>query len=252
MDRAFEKPYQVRPNESDLYNELKVVSLLDLLQDIAWEHAGRLGLSVTDLLRDGRTWVLSRMHLQVKKTVPQGTELIIRTWPAGIHRLYAIREFSVRDTRGATVAAATSGWVILRADSLRPERPDRLLDRVKVLPERAVDDTFKPIPVLDPSAVQADRHFSVRWFDCDLNQHVNNTVYPAWALEALPDSFLQEHRCTRLEIQYVGMANYGDRAVSQYGPPATPAAESTSWLHRISRESDGADWTRLRSIWTPR
>jgi medium-chain acyl-[acyl-carrier-protein] hydrolase len=111
--KDYTKTYQVRPNESDRFNELKVVGLIDLLQDMAWEHASRLQLSIKDLMDQGKTWVLSRYHIRYLKPAFQGEEVIIKTWPVGVHRLYALRDFSVRTAAGDTIALATSGWVIL-------------------------------------------------------------------------------------------------------------------------------------------
>ncbi len=247
--KQYTKTYHIRPNESDRFNELKVVGLIDLLQDMAWEHASRLTLSISNLMDRGMTWVLSRYHIQYLKPVLQGEEVSIKTWPVGIHRLYAVRDFEVRNATNEVVAVATSGWLVLSYPELRPLKPNALLKNVITAPERGVEDDFPPLPKIGEANVEAT--FPVRWHDLDLNNHVNNSVYPRWALESLPVDILQNYRCREIEIQFVGMVGLGEGAIAK-AIPADPQNPYPVFHHQLFNAKTGKEITRLVSRWETR
>lgn len=245
---GLERNYRIRPNEADPFNELKATALLDLLQDIAWEHASQLGLSVTQLMERGQTWVLSRFHLSVFHPILQGQRIRIRTWPVGVYRLFAIRDFDIWSESGQCLGAATSGWLVLTWPELRPCRPDGLMDTVATHGERSIEDPFDTLPrVRHPAASVA---LTVRWNEIDINNHVNNTVYPLWAFESLPESFHRGWRCREVEIQFTGMALPGDSVcVLRDAEPRDP---ETHCLHQVNQADSGKELARIRTGWSPR
>lgn len=54
-------------------------------------------------------------------------------------------------------------------------------------------------------------NFGVRKDDIDMNGHVNNSVYLAWALEPLPDEFCGSRRAASLELWFLSEVFRGQR-----------------------------------------
>ena len=51
------KEYTVRSHETDCHGFLRVLSLMNVLQDIAVEHAESFGLGLRDCLKQNLAWV---------------------------------------------------------------------------------------------------------------------------------------------------------------------------------------------------
>jgi hypothetical protein len=77
----------------------------------------------------GVTWVLSRLRLENPVAIALGDEVEIETWPSGMERLFALREFVVRRRAdGAEVARASTQWLVLDLATRKPVRPAEVLD----------------------------------------------------------------------------------------------------------------------------
>jgi len=63
----FEKEYRVHVYETGPDGKLNLYSLFNYMQDIASDHAVKLGFGRDDLLRDNRFWVLSRVFAVIKE-----------------------------------------------------------------------------------------------------------------------------------------------------------------------------------------
>ena len=66
----FEKDYRIHVYETGPDGKLNLYSLFNYLQDIASDHAIKLGFGRNDLMKDNRFWVLSRVYA------------VINTWPS--------------------------------------------------------------------------------------------------------------------------------------------------------------------------
>jgi acyl-ACP thioesterase len=235
----------VRYHELDNCGNLRVATLLNYLQDTAGRHAMLLGVSMADLRKRGLTWVLSRIHLLVERYPRAGETVTIRTWPAIRQEIFTCREFELCDDHGNWVARATTSWAVLNAATRRPVRLEGNLPPYPLMPQRAVDDDFASLPAF-PEAATAEIGFRVLRTDLDINNHVNNTVYAGWALEAVPDS-VAAGKLTELEIAFRTEVHLGDCVFSRCAVADTGAV--TCCLHQISSQRDGRELARLRSSW---
>jgi len=193
------------------------------------------------------TWVLSRFHFEQLRPVRQGETLTLKTWPFGIQRLYAIREFEGHDERGLPVVRATSGWLLLELPALRPLRPQAYLESIQVHPQRVLEDDFSSFPKMRGDDAELEPPFHVRWHDLDINQHVNNTVYPRWAIEAMPPALLQSSWCRRMQIHFRGMVKAGDRVSVT---SSQPDPSQLHFLHSIRETTSDKACTFLVSDWS--
>jgi medium-chain acyl-[acyl-carrier-protein] hydrolase len=213
--------------------------LLDAMQETAGRHAEILGVGVRDLHAKGLTWVLARMHVQVAAVPAAGDAVRIATWPAGRHRLFAVREFQLTDEAGAEVLRATSAWALMNMATRRPARLDPHLPVYSRHPGRMLADDFAPLPPVERPGATA--FFRAAAADIDINDHVNNTVYLDWALRAAPDD-VRGRRPLSLEVAFLGEARLGDEVLCQSEMAASGAVVRQSLLDAAS----GRELTRLR------
>ena len=246
METFLEKQFRIRSYEVDFRGRVTPVAILNYLQDAAAEHAYRLGVAVTALQQQGLTWVLSRTHLRLCHAPGVGEVLRVVTWPSRRDDRFTCREFELRDRQENLVALATSSWAVLDLATRRPVHLDGSLPPYPLNPRRALDDDFASLPRL--AAAERELPFRVRLMDMDLNRHVNNAIYAAWALEAVPPEVLEECRLTELEISFRAEARHGDVIVSR---AAAESGEQGRYLHQITEMKEGRELTRLRTAWTP-
>ena len=77
----------------------------------------------------------------------------------------------------------------------------------KAIEERALNVEFsRPKPFENP---QTEQMFKVRFDDIDINNHVNNAVYPLWASESVGAKWRESHTPKRIELWFKKEALYG-------------------------------------------
>lgn len=242
-DYIFEKHYAVQSYETDQLGFARPVALLNYLQSAAGEHAALLGVAVSDLRKSGHTWVLSRLHLAME-CYPRGGETVrVRTWPATRDRLFTVRDFELFDKEAVLIGRATTSWAVL---NLKTRRPVKLADVLPLYPintERALQDAFSTLPVLEMA--QYELHLPVLRGDLDINRHVNNTVYAGWALETIPGEVDGSSSLASIEMDFRAEALYGDTIVSS----SARENEDGCFIHRIENGRDGREVARLRTRW---
>lgn len=239
------KTFQVRAVDIDSGGRIQPIIFMDYILESAGEQAALGGLAVTDLFKKGLTWVLSRFHVEFARFPKWGETVEIETWPSGLHSLYAVRDYEIKDPDGLA-AKATSSWLIVDLKTRRPVRPAEHLAEFPLLEKRAVADDFVSLPA--PAREDLFREFPVFFSDIDLNRHVTATVYIHRALETVPEEILFDFRPTSIEVNFRGEAFFGDRILSR----AERVIEDGRLVfrHRLSRASDDKELTILRTGWT--
>jgi medium-chain acyl-[acyl-carrier-protein] hydrolase len=246
-DAIHVKNFQVRAVDIDQGGRIQPVIFLDYLLESASEQAGLFEVGVADLFKEGRTWVLSRFHVEFDRFPPWGETLKIETWPSAKLPLYAIRDFEVSNEHGLA-ARATSSWLIVDLKTRRPVRTAEHLNGFPQRDRRAVEDDFASLPV--PSREDARKEFPVFFSDLDINRHFTATAYIHRALETVPREILFEYRPVSIEVNFRSEAFYGDSLVSRLERVDSPASDSRpTFLHRLSRASDDKELTLLRTSW---
>ena len=102
------KTYDTYPN-----GKLSIPSLLDFLQEAAGLHAIKLKFGMHDLNARNETWVLSRMRVEIERWPERGDAIVVETWPKGMDRLFAVRDFLVFDEKGEILARSSSYWLLI-------------------------------------------------------------------------------------------------------------------------------------------
>jgi acyl-ACP thioesterase len=238
--------FPVHTYEVDAFGTLEVPAVSGYLQEVAGLHAAQLGVGLDVLRARGLTWVLGRQRIELPVAVQVGETLEIETWPAGVDRLVALRDFRLRRSDGVEVGRATTQWLVLDVATRRPVRPDEVLDARFARPLlESVAPLARKLPA--PERWDRERRFHVRYSDIDGNLHVTNASYVAWAIEAAPVELWRSSRLAAVEVHYVAEVLHGESILSRTSQTAPGA-----FAHAIVREADGRELARLASAWAPR
>ena len=196
----FVRQYVVRSYEGDRNNNLRILTLLNIFQDLADDHAAALGFGLEFCIKEGMTWVGTGYVLEIDRLPKTHETIKVATWPSAKNKLSAYREFEVFAEDGKRIIRASSQWVLLNLEKRRPICVSEALSFHEPLPERAVETDFPKISDLD--GIDETFKFRVRFDDIDLNKHINNAVYILWATEAVDSDFRLAHNPAKISINF--------------------------------------------------
>ena len=237
----FTKEYALRTYECDKNNNLRLIALMNILQDMADSHATALGLGLDFCLKKGLAWVGSAYHLKINRLPVLHEKIMVETWPCEERLLGAVREFVVKSINGEPLIKASSLWILIDFARKRPVSLRDNLPQYTVLPEHAFESDFAKLPEIETP--DYTKRFSVRFDDIDVNNHVNNAVYPLWASEALNPEQRLSLTPSEIEINFKKECHYGEEI-----EVLTQTTQSTT-LHSIKSLTDGRELARLRFQW---
>ena len=242
MSAKHSKKYLIRTYECDKNSNLRLVTLMNIFQDIADEHASILGLGLEFCLQHGMAWVGSNYHLKVFRMPKLHEEITITTWPAVEKRLGAIRDFLITDANGNEIIQASSQWILIDVTRKRPISLKDNLPHYQIVDDRAIIEDFNT-KIPDIEYQDYSLSFNVRFDDIDINNHVNNAIYPLWASETVPADFRANKTIAELEIAFKKEGLYGEKV------NVVTQIKSNETIHHISSQTDGRELSRVRIVW---
>jgi fatty acyl-ACP thioesterase A len=175
------------------------------------------------------------------------------------------------------IGAATSTWVNINMSTRRITKlPDELKEPLRRLaaPESLhsipVEETKKKLQDFDRGSGVKSIAQIARRSDMDMNGHINNVVYIAWALESIPSAVYDSYHLHEIEVDFKAECKAGDTVQSYVhqlaehgeadpsrngnrngdGKKAAEAAEVV-FLHMLERcdEEGCTELVRARSTW---
>lgn len=233
----------------DFNGHLFVKTLCDLFNDTAEGQTEMLGVDVASMNDVGQTWMLHRLHIRLENMPGKDDEVIIETWPSGIDRLFALRDYQLLSEEREVLASATSEWMTI---DLTRRRPVRLSEKVISM------STGHSIPKIDlghllnekelPSEMIEGRHFTATFDNIDFNGHVTQASYMRWIINTLSFDFLCRHILTEVEVVYEHEIMPESDVVSEY---AKEIREDGLIIvsHRLKGTTDGRTHCVAKSVW---
>lgn len=228
--------------------QLKIVSILNFLQDAASEHAAILGVSGFDLAREDLAWVVSRYQIEIKAPPKWHDEIWIETWRTPVNNLYELRQFRIIDSNAREIATARAFWVMVKKENGRPVRLSRYLpDRFLQQNTPSATEFFQTPK--GPERVDFELPFKIRMHDLDLNHHVNNAIYVEWAVETVPEPLLVNYKPETINVTFHRESFYGEAIVSR--TQILETREGPQTRHSILGKKGTMELARINISWRP-
>lgn len=201
--------FKIRSYETDEFNHLKISSVFNFMQVAAGLNAEELGFGYTQLNPRGIFWILSRVILEWHGNVKFDEDLIVETWPKGIERLFAIRDFRFYSQDGGNIGKATTAWLMMDAKSGRPVNPaNERFDLPLFDLQPAIDEL--PGKIAEPAEMTLLTKRSTVYSDIDVNLHVNNAKYLEYIFDALQTKSIFPIRNCRIQVNYLKELKQGE------------------------------------------
>ncbi len=181
---TFETQFRIRQSQFDRNGKFKLNAWFDLLQEAAGLHADQLGVGMGDFFAANRCWVLARIRVAIAADPRPGSLATVLTYPRGARRLFAERQFLVKDEAGNELLRGSSRWMMLDRETGRPLSLDPIIDHI---PANADLPQFFDFAAKLPTAEKFDRTLTipVRHTMEDINGHLNNAEYIGAAQDVL-------------------------------------------------------------------
>jgi medium-chain acyl-[acyl-carrier-protein] hydrolase len=203
-------PFRVRSYEVEKDGKARISSVCNYFQEAAGLHAKQLKFDISDLVKQGLTWILYRLHVKVLRFPGRWEEITVSTWPSGGNEIRAFRDYELWDAKGERIAIGLSQWMMLDTGKKRP---------VKITPEVMGFGKHAPDHVLpeERSAITEVKNGESKLIataglhDLDMNGHVNNVKYIDWSAGFMSPENFAAKKCTEIQIQYTREANAGDK-----------------------------------------
>lgn len=216
--------YVVRTYECAPDGSLQVPQLLNFLQEIASNHAAKLGFDfpVIDAATGARgAWVLAQIRLHMDRHPKWRDCVRVRTIPHDGRGLFAHRDFDIELADGTHCGIATSRWMVIDPATRRAVRiPESVAEcHSPFEPLFGAGDPFsRPRYPAEPGDGESRREYRVMRAHIDLNGHVNNVHYVNWMLESVPGDIASSLKLSDLEIVYRSETLYGETVSTRCAP----------------------------------
>jgi medium-chain acyl-[acyl-carrier-protein] hydrolase len=242
-----EKEYRIHVYETGPDGKLNLYSLFNYMQDIASDHAIKLGFGREDLMKNNHFWVLSRIYAQIDQWPLWEETIILKTWPNGTDRLFSLRNYEVTYPDGRHIASGTSSWLILDQTTKKVQRPDSILSgyNFELNTKRSPLRYATKIEPSDKNGIESSL-FRIKVSDLDVNLHTNNVRYLKWASDSYDLDFIMNNEAQSAEINYLAESKFGEQIMIR----TSADNENNSFHnHSIFRTNDTRELCRIRIQW---
>ena len=207
--------YYADPQQVDFTLRMTVPALANEVLNTAGVDAQRKGFGIDKLNKENRSWVLSRMAIEIDDRPEQYSSYEIVTWVNEYNRMLSTRNFTLHDAAGREFGRAVTQWCIIDLGARKA------IDLNTVIGTCADSIVDAPSPTEKPRKVTGivPQHIAehrVVYSDIDFNRHVNTMRYINMMFDMLPIEQLTAIRPVRLDIHFMHECRYGQTLTVGY------------------------------------
>lgn len=225
--------YKIASYLVNLRGKAGLYAVLNLIQDVGWLHAINMNVK----LEPNHAWVFTRQKLVMHSWPAWNETVTIKTWlrpPSSDTFLLRDYEIYVGEKK---LGECTSTFTVIDMTTRRLAQTE--WSKYDHLWNRDVQLEHTPGKILFDTVAYDLAQFEVRNSDIDMNNHVNNTKYAQWLLDALPiDTLKAGVDLYGYEVNFVSETKIGDIVKIQQAKNETVVDGKSSVQFRGVRSSD--------------
>ncbi len=208
MSLKLRETYKINFDTIDFTGKMSINGLSSFMQVIAGNHASILGFNYYKNSSEPEYyWILSRVKYEVEVYPAWEDTVQMETYPGGYDKLYAVRLFDLYNEAGEQIGKITGDYVLMDSVTQRPVKIKGNTGKLAFLDFPYEGEKLKKLK-LPKEAIQVERR-KARYFEMDLNGHMNNAHYVRWTVDMLPMEVLTEYEIQSLEINYNTSVTFG-------------------------------------------
>ena len=229
MGLTYQMKMKIPFDMADMNGHIKLPDVILLSLQVSGMQSIELGVSDKDMLEQyNLVWIITDYDIDVTRLPRFAEEITIETESLTYNRLFCYRRFTIFDEAGEAIIQMMATFVLMDRDSRKVHavEPEIVAPYQSEFSKKLLRGPKYP-NLEDP--VSKDYH--VRFYDLDMNGHVNNSKYLDWIFEVMGADFLTQHIPQKINLKYVKEVRPGGMIASSYD------LEGLQSTHQIS--SDG-------------
>ena len=205
--------FLAEPFHCDYSQHLFMGHLGNHLLNAADFHSNDRGYGMSVLGPQHRTWVLSRLAIEMERMPKAYDHFTVETWVESVMKFFTSRNFAISASDGSVLGYGKSVWAMIDTQSRQPVDIFSINDGLI----KEYVETEKPCPIAKSGRVKvtADaelvRTIDTYYNDVDVNGHINSVKYIEHILDLFDLDYYKTHFLQRFEIAYVAESHQGDR-----------------------------------------
>ena len=229
MAKTFEYSMKIPFDMSDVNGFIKIPQLILLSLQVSGMQSIELGMSDMYILENyNLVWIITDYNMKIDRLPVFDEKITIETYAMSHNRLFCYRAFNIKDEAGNTIIEMVATFVLMDRDT-RKVHP--VMSEITDAFDSELSKTMLRGPRFKELEGGVEQEYRVRFYDLDMNGHVNNSKYLDWVFEVMGADFLTQHVPKKVHLKYVKEVLAGGIITSQY------EQEGLKTQHQIS--SDG-------------
>lgn len=213
MNKVGTYEFVAEPFHCDFSGRMFLGHLGNQMLNAADFHSTARGFGMRYLMSIGRSWVLSRLAIEMEEMPVQYEHFTVETWVESSMKFFTGRNFCISDGNSRIYGYGRSIWAMIDTETRQPTD-------IYSIDNGAIDNWIeddKPCPIEKGGRVKMSekatlvKTIDINYNDIDINGHVNSVKYIEHVLDLWDIAWYQKFRLKRFEIAYVAEAHQGDR-----------------------------------------
>ena len=239
MGLTYQMKMKIPFDMADMNGHIKLPDVILLSLQVSGMQSIELGVSDKAILEDyNLVWIITDYDIEVVRLPRFAEEITIETEALSYNRLFCYRRFTIYDEAGQELIHMMATFVLMDRDS----RKVHAVEPEIVAPYQSdFDKKLIRGPKYESLEEPFIKDYHVRFYDLDMNGHVNNSKYLDWIFEVMGADFLTQYIPKKINLKYVKEVRPGG--------VITSAVERTGLESKHKITSDGATNAQAIITW---
>lgn len=219
LDKVGCYEFLAEPFHCDFASRLFMGHLGNHLLNAADFHSNDRGYGMNYLMPRHKTWVLSRLAIEMQEMPKSYDKFTVETWVESAMKYFTSRNFKicasasdVSEETEKVYGYGKSVWAMIDTETRQPVDIFSIHDGLI----KEYIETEKPCPIAASSRVKMGKNAELLrtihtyYNDVDVNGHINSVKYIEHVLDLFDLDYYKTHFLQRFEIAYVAESHQGD------------------------------------------
>ena len=201
MGLTYQMKMKIPFDMADMNGHIKLPDVILLSLQVSGMQSIELGVSDKAILEDyNLVWIITDYDIEVVRLPRFAEEITIETEALSYNRLFCYRRFTIYDEAGQDLIHMMATFVLMDRDS----RKVHAVEPEIVAPYQSeFDKKLIRGPKYESLEEPISKDYHIRFYDLDMNGHVNNSKYLDWIFEVMGADFLTRYIPKKINLKYV-------------------------------------------------
>ncbi len=201
MGLTYQMKMKIPFDMADMNGHIKLPDVILLSLQVSGMQSIELGVSDKAILEDyNLVWIIAEYDIEVVRLPRFAEEITIETEALSYNRLFCYRRFTIYNEAGQEHIHMMATFVLMD----RGSRKVHAVEPEIVAPYQSdFDKKLIRGPKYESLEEPISKDYHVRFYDLDMNGHVNNSKYLDWIFEVMGADFLTHYIPKKINLKYV-------------------------------------------------